>query len=212
MAEQQRGVPIKVTVKDKRVSAETPGSGDVSREAEVSEEVVAEVVEAAPDYLQDLKRLQAEFDNYRKRMMKEQASIGGRAKAGIVEDLLPVLDNFERAIAHGEGGTGVDLVFKELKATLERHGLTEIPAEGQPFDPQVHEAVDSVEEDGLDQPTCRTVYRRGYLIGDRVARPAMVLVARPPDRGQSIVDEVSTGDLLEQSSAEEGPPPLGDSN
>ena len=133
----------------------------------------------APDYLGDLQRLQAEFANYRKRMMKEQVEAGTRAKAGLMERLLPIIDNFERAIEHGEVGDGVQLVFKELVSTLEAEGLEEIPAEGAPFDPRVHEAVESREDEGVEVPTVRAVHRRGFKVGDRVLRAAMVGVANP---------------------------------
>ena len=131
------------------------------------------------DYLDDLRRVQAEFDNFRKRTFKERQHAESRGKRLLVEHLLPVLDNFERAIAHGEGGGGVELVFRELKSTLESEGLAEIPAEGQPFDPQVHEAVESVEDPEVDHAMVTQVYRRGYSFGGDVVRPAMVVVARP---------------------------------
>lgn len=136
----------------------------------------------AHDYLDDLKRLQAEFDNFRKRSRADQALAGDRAVARVIEELLPVLDNFERAIAHGEGGEGVQLVLKDLKAALERLGLEEVPAEGVPFDPNVHEAVESREVDGLEEPQIIEVYRRGYLHKGQLLRPAMVVVGRPVER------------------------------
>ena len=103
---------MKVEVKDKRHTAR--GDDDGSSGAAPTPPSSTE----AHDYLGDLQRVQAEFENYRKRMMREQAEISTRTTAGIVEKLLPVLDNFERAISHGEGGEGVALVYKELKAVL----------------------------------------------------------------------------------------------
>ena len=140
-------------------------------------------------YLDDLKRLQAEFDNYRKRMMRDQATVAGRAAGRLVESLLPVLDNFERAISHGEGGEGVELVFKELKETLEKEGLEEVPAEGVVFDPNVHEAVESRATEGLEEPTCIEVYRRGYTFKGQLLRPAMVVVGRPTEVDGASPDE-----------------------
>jgi molecular chaperone GrpE len=131
--------------------------------------------------VRDIQRVQADFENYRKRVMRDQASIGERAVAGVVESLLPVLDNFERAIAHGEGGEGVALVLKEFMAALEREGVSEIPAEGAGFDPTVHEAVEARNVDGIDGPTVIEVHRRGYMLKDRLLRPAMVVVGRPPE-------------------------------
>ena len=136
------------------------------------------------DYLDDLKRLQAEFDNFRRRTRADQSSAGDRSVARVIEGLLPVLDNFELAIAHGEGGEGVQLVFKDLRAALERLGLEEVPAEGVPFDPNVHEAVESREVEGLSEPLIIEVYRRGYLHKGQLLRPAMVVVGRPVEKGR----------------------------
>ena len=180
---EEKGVPIKVKVKDKRVGSGEPGGHETPVELPKDEgqPVVgrADAIEEPHDYLDDLRRLQAEFDNYRKRMMKEAAAAGTRGAARVIERLLPVLDNFERAIEHGEGGDGVRLVFTELKAALEGEGLTEIHSEGAPFDPTVHEAVESVDDPEVAEPTVRTVYRRGYKVKESVIRPAMVVVARP---------------------------------
>lgn len=146
--------------------------------------------EAGHDYLDDLRRVQAEFDNFRKRTFRERQSAEARGKRRIVEQLLPVLDNFGRAIAHGEGGAGVELVFKELTSVLEGEGLAEIPAQGNAFDPRVHEAVESIEDDSVDHALVHAVYRAGYTFDGDVVRPAMVVVARPPD-------DSSTGDVAE---------------
>lgn len=153
-------------------------------EVAVGEVVEPEVVESPaaedqPDYLADLQRLQAEFSNYRKRMMRETAEASARGAERIVAQLLPVLDNFERAIAHGEGGEGVELVFKELKAVLENAGLEEVPGEGLPFDPQVHEAVESREDESVTEEVVRAVHRRGYTMNGKLLRAAMVGVSRP---------------------------------
>ena len=147
----------------------------------VQAEVVAPEAEAGeqPDYLGDLQRLQAEFANYRKRMMRETAEASARGAERVVAQLLPVLDNFERAIAHGEGGEGVELVFKELKQSLENAGLEEVSGEGSTFDPQVHEAVESREDESVTEEVVRAVHRRGYSMNGRLLRAAMVGVARP---------------------------------
>lgn len=138
-----------------------------------------ETPEAASDFLGDLQRLQAEFANYRKRTAREQAAAGQRANAHLVERLLPVLDNFDLALAHGEGGSGINLAYKELMETLRSAGLEEVSAEGQAFDPQVHDAVETRGE-GAGTPVVAQVYRRGYRFGERLLRPAMVVVDRQP--------------------------------
>ena len=181
---------VKVKVNDKRVTAQGDESS-ATPENHHDEPVLleedqptigrAEVIEH--DFLDDLKRLQADFDNYRKRVARDQTAVTERAKASVIEGLLPVLDNFERAIAHGEGGEGVELVFKEFKAALEREGLEEVPAEGAAFDPNVHEAVESREVEGLEEAQIIEVYRRGYLLKDQLIRAAMVVVGRPAESG-----------------------------
>lgn len=180
----EQGQPrkIKVQVKDKRrvqpdqeAEAQAPAE-PAAVEAEVVESPAAE---DQPDYLSDLQRLQAEFSNYRKRMMRETAEASARGGERLVAQLLPVLDNFERAIAHGEGGEGVELVFKELKAVLENAGLEEVPGEGSPFDPQIHEAVESREDESVTEELVRAVHRRGYTMNGKLLRAAMVGVARP---------------------------------
>jgi len=166
---------VKITVNDKRHTA-SPEPVELPKD---SKEPVVGRAEA--DYLGDLQRLQAEFENYRKRMMREQAEISTRAKARLIETLLPVIDNFERAIAHGEGGDGVALVYREFKTALENEGLEEVSAEGEPFDPNVHEAVQSREDADVSDETVVEVHRRGYRFGDQLLRPATVVVARPPE-------------------------------
>lgn len=193
---------VKIKVTDKRRGSDAPsdaddidlrsdsprGSAEEQADAlrnspvDASASAVAAQDDAQNDFLDDLKRLQADFDNYRKRMLRESAESSDRATARVLEDLLPVLDNFERAIAHGEGGEGVQLVFKDFSAALERLGLEEVPAEGAAFDPNLHEAVESRETEGLEEPTIIEVYRRGYMHKDRLIRPAMVVVGRPVDR------------------------------
>lgn len=197
---------VKVTVKDRRRThnADTSASGVApqSRSSESNAEsvrgapaeapsgatptaaesaVLEEAATQEPDYLAELQRERADFENYRKRMMREVSSSGGRAKAQLAEKLLPVLDNFERAIAHGEGGEGVALVFRELKTALEAEGLAEVPAEGEPFDPNLHEAVMSVDDDSVEQPMVKELHRRGYRFGEQLLRPAMVVVATPSE-------------------------------
>jgi molecular chaperone GrpE len=135
--------------------------------------------EKAHDYLEDLKRLQADFDNYRKRMLKEQTQIAERAGGRLIERLLPVLDNLERALAHGDDGGGLNLIYKELLNVLRGEGLELIPAAGAAFDPHLHEAVDAREDESVREPTVVGVYRPGYRLRERVLRPAMVVVARP---------------------------------
>lgn len=136
------------------------------------------------ELLDTVRRLQADFENYRKRMAREQTAMIERATEQLVEQLLPVLDSFELAVVNLEGGEvdlakvrkGVDLVYAELLAVLEKAGLSRIEGEGKPFDPNHHEAV--LQEDGDDEPVVAQVMRTGWMHKGRVLRPAMVKVSK----------------------------------
>jgi len=135
------------------------------------------------DLLDTTKRLQADFENYRKRVLREQTVLVERASESIVEQLLPVLDSFELALANldGDGDTdrvrkGIELVYAELLGVLERAGLEAIVAHGAPFDPNEHEAV--MQDDGDGEPHVGDVLRAGWKLKGRVLRPAMVKVVR----------------------------------
>jgi molecular chaperone GrpE len=125
--------------------------------------------------------VQADFENYKKQMIRRQTEHLERATEGLVEQLLPVLDSFELAmgaldVADESVRKGVELVFAELIAVLERAGLERIDAGGQPFDPNEHDAV--LQEDGDGEPVVSEILRTGYRLKGRVLRPAMVKVAR----------------------------------
>ena len=146
---------------------------------------LASIRSEAASYLDDLRRLQADFDNYRKRMLREQTNRVAAASQALVSRLLPVLDNFELAISSAEQSRdfdrmlkGVEMVFGELREVLHNEGLSAIEAEGKPFDPACHEAVVAVEEDGAGAGTVLDVVRTGYEFQGKVLRPAMVKVAK----------------------------------
>lgn len=130
-------------------------------------------------------RVQADFENYRKRMLREQTAIAERASESLVEQLLGVLDNFELALlslddADEKVRKGVELVYADFLSVLERAGLQKIPTDGEPFDPEVHEAVAHEAhpgEGGAGHPTVVETMREGYRLKGRVLRPAMVKVA-----------------------------------
>ena len=140
----------------------------------------AELPAQAPDdaYL----RLAADFDNYRKRVAREHAELTARANERLLHELLPVLDDLERALEaaaeHEEAKLeeGVRLVHRSLLGLVERHGLSEIDTEGV-FDPHVHEALLAQPGDGADEGSVLQVLQKGYKLGDKVLRPARVIVA-----------------------------------
>ncbi|MFL5924229.1 MAG: nucleotide exchange factor GrpE [Gaiellaceae bacterium] len=148
------------------------------------EEQVAALEAERDEHLNDLKRVAAEFENYRKRVLRDQESLVARAHERLVKELLPVLDDLERALAAAEEHQeakleeGVRLVHQELKAALDREGLTEIETNGH-FDPHVHEALLSQPSEA-EEGSVIEVVQKGYTLGDRVVRPARVVVAAAP--------------------------------
>jgi len=156
---------------------------ELDEQEEIVEEPVAaqpaEVGAPAPDdsYL----RLAADFDNYRKRVAREQVELTRRANERLLHELLPVLDDLERALEaaaeHEEAKLeeGVRLVHQSLLGLVARHGLTEIEAEGT-FDPHVHEALLAQPGEGAEEGSVLQVLQKGYRLGDKVLRPARVIV------------------------------------
>ena len=180
-----------------------PAAGDEAvgeRADESTEEAAAEATEEIEDaiaadldraraeaalYLDDLRRLQADFDNYRKRTLREQTARTASASQALVARLLPVLDNFELAVSAAEQSRdfdrmlkGVEMVLGALREVLEGEGLVKIEAEGKPFDPERHEAVIAVEQEDAEPGTILDIVRAGYELGGKVLRPAMVKVAK----------------------------------
>jgi molecular chaperone GrpE len=138
-------------------------------------------------YLELAQRTQADFENYRKRAAKDAASAGERAKAGLVRELLPVLDNLERALAtavHDDGEAspvveGVRLVRADLAGVLERSGVESFDPAGEPFDPMLHEALSTrPAPEGVHPGVVMDVVEKGYRLNDAVLRPARVIVSQ----------------------------------
>src|SRR5436309_3418999 len=148
------------------------------------EEQLAALEAERDEYLNDLKRVAADFENYRKRAARDQEGLVARAHERLVKELLPVLDDLERALAAAEEHEeakleeGVRLVHRELADVLQREGLAEIETDGV-FDPHVHEALLSQPSDA-EEGSVLEVVQKGYKLGDRVVRPARVVVAAPP--------------------------------
>lgn len=150
----------------------------VTREQMEQMEQLAKMVSDASDkYL----RLEAEYDNYRKRTTKEKENTYADAKADTVKEFLGVLDNLERGLAQFDEGDphrqGMELICRQFLAVLEKLGVTRIEAQGQPFDPQKHDAVMHVEDENVGENTVVEVLQQGYQLGDKVLRFAMVKVA-----------------------------------
>jgi molecular chaperone GrpE len=139
---------------------------------------------AAPpedDYRNRYIRAVADFDNFRKRSEREKTDFFRYATAGVLRDILPVLDNFDRALEHSEEGDdfhkGVLMIYKQLFDVLQRHGLKPIDETGVHFDPNIHEGVMRDEDPSVPSHTVVAVLQKGYFLHDRLLRPAMVKVA-----------------------------------
>ena len=157
--------------------ADTPG--------EETEEATPEEVEApAQEQLipkEQFLRLAAEYDNYRKRTAKEKENLWTDAKADTIQSFLPVYDNLERALKQETADEaykkGVEMIMSQLKEVFAKLGVTEIEAEGKPFDPNLHNAVMHIEDENLGENTVAQVFQAGFMLGEKVIRFAMVQVA-----------------------------------
>ena len=177
--------------------SEEPKNSGIS---DTSQQSVAKSDRAAGDELEALRaeneelidtlqRLKAEFDNYRKRAARDQESLVARAGERLVKELLPVLDDLERALEAAESHEeakleeGVKLVHRQLEQILEREGLAPVETDGK-FDPNVHEAL-LTQPSASDEGSVIEVLQKGYRLGDRVLRPARVVVAGPKEESAS---------------------------
>ncbi len=158
-------------------------SGEIASAPASESALTTDLAELKDKYL----RLAAEFDNFRRRNLKERQDLHNYANESLVKELLPAVDNLERAVVHGRKEEqradsdnllqGIELTYRSLVQILARFGVVEIEAEGKPFDPQVHEAVRRVATSEHAPGTVLEVYQKGYLLKDRLLRPAMVAVA-----------------------------------
>ncbi len=175
----------------KENGAQTPAAESTIEQPQNSEELnelraelEAEKSKAA-DYLSQWQRTAADFSNFKRRNEQERAEMAKLFNASLVGSLLPVLDNFERALASIPGDLGphpwvegISLTEKQLRAALEKEGLSTIQAHGQKFDPNLHEAVANEPSDDYEDDTVIEEFQKGYKLHDRVIRPSMVKVSR----------------------------------
>jgi molecular chaperone GrpE len=162
---------------------EDPGVSGARGTVDISAASEAEKLKAERDALLDrLARQQAEFDNARKRAVREQQEFRDFAAADAIKNILPVLDSFERALKAGGDGSefrgGVELIYRQLTDALQKAGVQPISAVGQAFDPKVHEAIEMVDTNEVADHHVLDELQRGYRYKDRLLRPAMVRVAR----------------------------------
>ena len=121
-------------------------------------------------------RLCAEYDNFRKRTAKEKTDIYSNATAKVIEEILPVIDNFERAIAQSDD-QGFNMIYTQFCEVLTKIGVTEMKAQGEKFEPNLHIAVMHIDDESLEENIVVEVFQKGYTLGEKVIRPACVKVA-----------------------------------
>lgn len=170
-------------------SGEPPSDAETPSAEEGASAVSSAELEAlraqADEYLDGWQRARAEFANYKKRVEREQEDSRGRATAAILAKILPIADDLDRALRDQPGqddarawAQGIELIQRKLEAILEAEGVETIPAEGQAFDPELHEAVTYEENDDHNEGQVIEVIQKGYRLGERVLRPARVRVAK----------------------------------
>ncbi|MFI8460394.1 nucleotide exchange factor GrpE [Kitasatospora sp. NPDC085464] len=143
----------------------------------------------------DLQRLQAEYQNYRKRVERDRLTVREIAVSNILESLIPVLDDIGRAREHGEVTGGFKSVSDSLETVVAKLGLQQFGKEGEPFDPTMHEALMHSYSSDVTEDTCVQILQPGYRIGERIIRPAMVAVAEPQPGSQTAADtDAKSGD------------------
>lgn len=160
------------------VQEQAAGDQDQALEAE-TEKLKAEIEE----HKQRLLRTQADYDNFRRRTVKEKEELGKYASAKLITELLPVIDNFERALGSvsdvpeaASYAKGVEMIFRQLEGILKAEGLTPMEAVGTPFNPEYHQAIMQVESDEYEEGDVVEEVQKGYMLKDKVLRPAMVKV------------------------------------
>jgi molecular chaperone GrpE len=162
----------------------TPGAGPVSVDGDDQLAALTAKAAKADEYLALAQRTQADFENFRKRASRDAAAAQERGIVKLAKELLPAVDNLDRALAAIDGGeaaetvvSGIKLVHSEVIAALARVGIEPYSPVGEQFDPQHHEAMAQVPAEGAEPGTIVEVYQRGYRLGDSVLRPARVVVA-----------------------------------
>ncbi|UPK42351.1 nucleotide exchange factor GrpE [Paenibacillus pabuli] len=152
--------------------------------ADQEQDEIARLKAEAEENQQRFVRAQADFDNFRRRTQKEKEELAKYASMKLVTELVPVIDNFERAMATVPEGTevesfskGIQMIFRQLETVLNNEGLTAMDSVGQPFNPEFHQAIMSVESDEYEEGIVVEEVQKGYMLKDKVLRPAMVKVS-----------------------------------
>lgn len=151
----------------------------------------------------DLQRLQAEYTNYRRRVDRDRQAVAETALASVFANLLPILDDIERARQHNEVTGGFALVADGLESTLAKIGLEHFGDAGEPFDPTVHEALTHGYSTEVTEPVCAQVFQVGYRVGERVLRPARVAVLEPETATLPDLNDAADADVIDADVVDE---------
>jgi molecular chaperone GrpE len=179
----------------------TPGSAPTG--AGAGEPVPTEAETALAERTADLQRVQAEYANYRRRVERDRQAVAEQALASVLVGLLPVLDDIDRAKAHGESSQGFTLLADGLDTTLTKLGLERFGDAGEPFDPLLHEALTHGYSAEVTEPTCAEIFQPGYRVGGRTLRPARVAVVEPHPQSDPI-DQEPTAQAVETDPTDPG--------
>lgn len=163
---------------------EEPVNEAAALEAQEEDTEVAKLRAEAEEHQQRFLRAQADFDNFRRRTLKEKEELAKYASMKLVTELVPVLDNFERALATAQQGAetesftkGVEMIFRQFESVLQAEGVTAMNSVGQPFNPDFHQAIMQVESEEHEEGIVVEEVQKGYMLKDKVLRPAMVKVS-----------------------------------
>lgn len=173
------------------VEEPTEADGDGPATSEEAPDPVAELTAQLDKKQNQLLRVAADFDNYKKRSRRDAREAAFRARNELLQEMLPVVDNLELALSHTDGDSGseadaaslrkgVDMVLRQFQTTMEKYDVKALDSLGEVFDPNFHEALQQRETDEQPPGTVVEEFRRGYVMGDRLIRPAMVVVAAAP--------------------------------
>jgi len=210
--EEKPDVPSGATPDDAEPQAASPSSeeaaapaGDAAQTAGVVAQL-DQVRTALNERTADLQRLQAEYQNYRRRVERDRAAVKEVAVAKLLTELLPVLDDIGRAREHGELVGGFKSVAESLETVAAKMGLQQFGKEGEPFDPTIHEALMHSYAPDVTETTCVAILQPGYRFGERTIRPARVAVAEPQPGAQTVKAEETSeaGDDKESGGPDEG--------
>ncbi len=216
--EEKPDVPSGATPDDAEPQAASPSAeegaapaGDAAAQIAGLTAQLDQARKALEERTADLQRLQAEFQNYRRRVERDRITVKEIAIANLLTELLPVLDDIGRAREHGELVGGFKSVAESLETTAAKMGLQQFGKEGEPFDPTIHEALMHSYAPDVTETTCVAILQPGYRIGERTIRPARVAVAEPQPGAQTVkadggdgADTSTEGDDKESGGPDEG--------